>query len=87
MENVPGFDVDHLRVIFDETYSIETTLLCPTAVGWPVRRMRRWTILLRRGALMPSTPSLLSSWIRCHRERAINWRHFMIASQDEVEAH
>ena len=52
-ECVPSFDIAHLVTVFGALYLIRSLVICPSDLGVPVRRKRRWTILVLRSALRP----------------------------------
>ena len=43
-ENVPSFAVDLLRKLLGDVWIIETMVISPVSMGWPIRRPRRWTV-------------------------------------------
>eukprot|EP00973_Karenia_brevis_P005292 724408-Karenia_brevis.AAC.1 len=47
-ENVEGFDMDLLRDSLGEIYDIQTCVLDAVDFGWPVRRVRRYSVLTHK---------------------------------------
>jgi site-specific DNA-cytosine methylase len=44
-ENVTQFCTDTLMSLLGHLYCFQIVELCPTQLGWPVARMRRWTVM------------------------------------------
>ena len=47
-ENTPQHEPRHLCEMLGETYEIYTMVLCPSSLGYPVRRGRRYTMGIRK---------------------------------------
>eukprot|EP00969_Alexandrium_andersonii_P289023 12775170-Alexandrium_andersonii.AAC.1 len=42
-ENVEAFDLRLLSTTLGHLYQIQSCIMCPSTLGWPVHRRRRWT--------------------------------------------
>eukprot|EP00974_Lingulodinium_polyedra_P116624 11159848-Lingulodinium_polyedra.AAC.1 len=42
-ENVENFDVETLSAALSDLYTVETAVVDPSTLGWPVQRKRRIT--------------------------------------------
>ena len=70
-ENVPSFSAEVLKDIFGAKYVIETIILDPQQLGWPVVRKRRYTVLWSR--LGFSQPASV-----CSSERVVTLRFALL---------
>eukprot|EP00974_Lingulodinium_polyedra_P003952 371600-Lingulodinium_polyedra.AAC.1 len=82
-ENSSRFDVGLLELIFGNRYTIHTTLCCPTSLGWPIRRLRRWTVLIHRVFILEVVSSLSNVLRLFERSGTCSWHVFMIADDEE----
>lgn len=47
-ECTPSFDVEGLATVFGAMYVILSFVFCPSDLGWPTRRRRRYTVLVHK---------------------------------------
>ncbi len=85
-ENVIGFDVGILIAALDGHYAVFTASMCFSALGWPVKRLRRITICIRKDLLQ----SVTYPWDRylsdCQRLCKSSRLEFARASQSDIDA-
>jgi site-specific DNA-cytosine methylase len=77
-ENSKNFAVDVLVKLLGDMYIIDTTTICPSSLGWPGRRERRWTILILRSAALVATSSLSNVMPLFHDTCFGKWTIFLV---------
>ena len=84
-ENVPQFKYKLFKLWLGKYYHIESLVVCPSELGWPVQRERLIPILIHKRVVAP-----LMSWLSfrnlSRRSTSLTWTAFMIASQPELDA-
>ena len=56
IENTPQFDECVAKSMFSDIYTIDAIIFCPSEVGFPVSRPRKYVVMLRRAALRWARP-------------------------------
>ena len=51
IECVPQLDIEGMQELMGHIYSFVPIHTCPSLLGWPIKRPRTYTVLLRRGIL------------------------------------
>lgn len=82
-ENSSRFDVNVLEKVFGNNYIINSTIFCPTSLGWPVRRSRRWTVLIHRQFVLEVVSSIDNTLRLFERAANCSWHIFMVADDEE----
>lgn len=83
-ENSDRFTVATLEKVFGKRYAVQSIVLCPTELGWPVRRRRRWSVLIHRSRLLQATVSLENCVSLFHRACACSFTEFFVATEEEL---
>ena len=96
-ENVQQFPLEQLQLVLGQLYFIESIVLSPRSLGWPVERKRRWTVLRHRYktkafqsplsyfASMFRLPTCWGAWTADVQEHLPAWDVFFAGSVDELE--
>ena len=96
-ENVQQFPVEQLQAVLGQLYFIESVVLSPRMVGWPVERKRRWSVLRHRYktkafksplsyfASMFRLPTCWGAWTEDAQASVPAWDTFFAASRAELE--
>ena len=50
IENIVAFPTEHVYRLVGDLYLIESVVICPTQIDWPIRRRRKYLLLSRKGA-------------------------------------
>ncbi|CAK0907379.1 unnamed protein product, partial [Prorocentrum cordatum] len=83
-ENSHLFDPQILHKVLGDKYIILSKITCPTSLGWPVRRRRRWSVLVHREFAISVTSRLAPVISMFHRPIRSTWRVFMVAEKEEL---
>ena len=90
-DNVPEFNVEVLKKIFEDMYIIESIVVCCSALGQPAERRRRLTWLRHKKSVVMTPSKIKESWTDFHhhfeRNCLITWEsYFELASEAELES-
>ena len=56
IENTPNFDDCVVKELFNDIFTIDAIIFCPSEEGFPVSRPRKYVVMLRRTALRWARP-------------------------------
>ena len=84
-ENVEQFNLQLLRDCLGDLYSIDTCLLKPDQLGWPVRRPRRYTVLVNLQKASSSGCSPADFVPTICRTIGCTFRDFLCADESVLE--
>ncbi|CAK0790292.1 unnamed protein product [Prorocentrum cordatum] len=85
-ENVEKFPVSLLQELLGDLYRIETTVEDSEHYGFPVTRVRRWTILLNKKKILSTDVPFSDFMCRFHRACQFAWEAFFRADIEEIKA-
>ncbi|CAK0846791.1 unnamed protein product, partial [Prorocentrum cordatum] len=85
-ENSHRFDVEILRQLLGKTYIIFSHVVEPPEFGWPVRRQRRFTLLLHKTFVMEARSTLANTIPLFYRTLRCTLDQFCIADAAELKA-
>ena len=94
-ENVPGFLVETLSRALSKWYDVETTVMDAAALGWPISRKRRYTVLRHKMKSLPFRSPLTvftRMFLRAQHQNELDdepeqptWSCFMVATLAELQ--
>ena len=84
-ENVPGFPEHLLSQWLGSAYVIMSLIISLHELGWPSRRDRRITVMVRKDKVVVKIPWSVQLVKRAHRLCDIGFTDFMVASQSEID--
>eukprot|EP00959_Pyramimonas_sp_CCMP1952_P364532 7633657-Pyramimonas_sp.AAC.2 len=85
-ENSDHFNIEILESAFSDMYVISSTIICPSQFGWPIRRKRRWTLLLHKRSVALTHCTLDNVIALVVKPRVCTWHVFMVATDEDVES-
>ena len=77
-ENVLGFDMEILKAFLSGMYAVHTAEFCVSQLGWPIRRPRRITILLRLDTYFRVCCPWSEFVSSCFRVTGMNFKQFIV---------
>eukprot|EP00969_Alexandrium_andersonii_P226871 10018602-Alexandrium_andersonii.AAC.1 len=84
-ENVERFNIEVLRDLLGDLYEVQTAVLTPSTLGWPIERRRRITVMTHRTKVL----SLVCPWsdaaLMFDRPSTLHWECFFVAPGTETE--
>ena len=84
-ENVAAFDLSLLADTLGHMYILFSSLINLEQLGWPVKRCRRFTILVRRDILSEALCTWEVFTESCRRLCNCSWKGFVIAAHSAIE--
>ena len=76
-ENIELFDISILITFFSDIYYINSAVFCVASLGWPVKRNRRITIMVRLDMLLHIHFGWSDFVHSCRRTCATSWKIFL----------